>query len=158
MDRDFIIGLKKSFESGFVETVVEKYGHKWKLRTLTDREAYIRDKFVPLTTDSTLLSGRKTATLALAIKEIDNRLVSDVFGSGDGEKSPDLNEVENGIYQIAKKLKEFLDDLPSYVIDDLYAEFNLLEMRARQSSISVISDSGGENAELDKFRSGVEQG
>ena len=157
MDRDFVLQLKRSFDVGFIEKEVEAFNHKWKLRTLTDKEAVIRDKFVPLSADTTLISARKSATLSLAIKEIDNRPVEDIFGGDIKETSSEDNifgdnPFENRIFQLAKRVKEFLDDLPSFVVDELFNLYSLLEMEARGTISGLIKE---EEEEDKKFRGGT---
>lgn len=140
--KDVLRGLKQSFEAGFIEDTFDIAGHKWTMRTLNGMESLWRDGFVDLSITASFLSSRRVPTLAIAIKKIDDRNVTDIFISDDISPTSKSTPVESVVKSMSKsrddfksieftsaeELKKFIEtSIPDKVINDLWAAFNTLE-------------------------------
>jgi hypothetical protein len=74
-----LLDLTSEIKKGFIEDVVEVYGRKFKLATLTEEEENWADNYVISSTAAGLLSSMRVPRLACAIKEIDGIPVEDLF-------------------------------------------------------------------------------
>jgi len=111
-------------------------GHVWTLKVLNSGEEVWRDRFVALSPSASFLSGRKIATLAVAICKIDDVPVEEIFeniSSDEAENSASslvgelVGIVTSARYKAAEYLKSVLEELPMRVIDTLYAKWSELD-------------------------------
>lgn len=147
MDKDFVNGLEKLFNQGFVEKEFEFADHKWKIRTLNDLEKVWADQFIDLGMATSFLSARRVPTLAIAIKAIDGRTIPDLFGTGRKPMTDSLRETimrdpfrSDDSFLAADNLREFLDKQPTAVIDRLYSFYYQLESSADTTLKTLLKE------------------
>lgn len=140
--------LEGLFVLGFLEEEVEVYGVKFKLRTLNDGERVWRDRYVPLSVSSDVVSARKAPTLAIAIRAINGISVEELFSiENEGDKvlegitEPALREIVGRVlkvsgdekkFKVAERVLEFLRSLSPEVVDRLWDRYVELERRVSE--------------------------
>lgn len=138
MDLDFIEKLENLFFKGYLEDEFDLFGHKWKMRTLSEKEAVWRDSYIELSVNSSFLSGKRVPTLAVAIQEIDGKSIVNLFGkSKKKEEEVLLKEMLSSSdfsndprFIAASEFKKWLDSMPVPVVDALYTAYSSLEKQS----------------------------
>jgi len=146
MQKDFVENLKKSYEQGFLEGIVEFGGHTYLMRTLNGIESLWRDRYSMLSVSASFLSSRKIPTLAVAIRKIDGKDVTDIFAPDDGDKQDNGTPTfltAGDIFDTpqllaAEELRKFLGTLPEKVIDFLFESFNTINNKVEEVKKEVV--------------------
>ena len=133
MDQKFIAGLESLFIEGFKEDTIELFDHSWRIRTLNEEQSVWKDKHIQLSFQTSFLSAARVPTLSIAIKEIDGRQITDIFGDvyTDADSLPE-DMLTDGFARTlegvsAENLRQFLLKQPSQVIDSLFLAYKKLE-------------------------------
>ena len=144
MQKDFIENLRKSYEMGFLEGLVELNGQKYLMRTLNGIESLWRDRYSLISMNASFLSSRKVPTLAVAIRQIDGIPVVDSFAP---ELKEDANQAlrtamtgdvfDTPQFRAADELRKFLEALPEKAIDLLSAGFNEIDNKVEAAKKEV---------------------
>lgn len=152
MDKTFVESMKNMFVKGFIEETFKLFDTTWKMRTLNDRESTWRDRFIHLSVSTSFLSERRVPTLAIAIKEINGRPVTEIFRPDSipvgKEATPTENLINNMLgdenntpeFLAAEEVRKFLLDLPSKVSEDLYIKYTEMENKSREVLSGVIAE------------------
>jgi hypothetical protein len=125
--------LASEIDKGFLEEEFEVAGHKYKIRLLTDGEVNWKNRFIDgLSSALSMMSQRKSATLAIAIREIDGNAVVDIFRPEEGTKEFDIWKDMTAIerkFAAAKSLYDFLSNRTGDFTGELFTKFAALEER-----------------------------
>jgi len=151
MDFELIKKVESVFNQGFMEETFECAGIKWKVRTLDDQESIWRDRFIALSSSSSFLSEKRVPTLAIAIREIDGKLVQEIFHVDKKAQSDEEEALiklimkadkfsDDPKFEAAFALKNTLDKLPVAAIDALFAKYIKLEEKSNDVLTKIASD------------------
>jgi len=127
---------------------IELGGHKWKLKTLNDGETVWRDKYVQASASYSFVTSQRAPTVAVSLIEIDGVPVRDLVLSDD-EKSGDFAAAEDWLrvlgfssvserYKVAEKVLEWLQELPTEIVEELYKVCLELERNRREIMEKVL--------------------
>lgn len=144
--------LAAEVDQGFLEETYEVKGHKYLLRLLSDGETNWKNRYIDgLASPLSMMSQRKSATLAVALRAIDGTDVISMYAppaitadSTDVEKAESerwgrLNSLDKQ-FEVARKLYEYIARRPAEFSTGLYAKFQELEER-RDEVISNLKKS-----------------
>ena len=125
--------LASEVDKGFIEDTFTVGKFQYKMRLLSDGEVNWKNRFIDgLSSALSLMSQRKSATLAIAIREINGVSVSDIFKPEEGSKEHDLWKDMSAIerkFAAAKSLYDFISNRPGEFAADLFTEYSKLEER-----------------------------
>ena len=146
MKKDLLEAIKNEFWKGHNSADVVIGDHTYTLKTLNNAEEAWRDGFVAPSASLGFLTARKAPTLAVALKAIDGLIVTDLFSEPPTEEVNEVQEMVKQIsqnqqgekFEIAKKVLEFINDLPSDVVDTLYNKYMELENTRKNAIQSYI--------------------
>lgn len=136
--------LASEIDQGFIEDTFEVLGKKYKLRLLSDGEANWKNRFIDgFASGMAILSQRKSATLAVAIREIEGQNVIAIFtpaAPAADEKAENKKEYDEWSkatelerqFIVARKMYDYLSKRPSDFTTELYNKFDELEARRKE--------------------------
>ena len=139
-----LMDLASEVDQGFLEDTFEVQNHKYRLRLLSDGEANWRNRYIDgLSSALAIMSQRKVANLAVAIRAIDGQDVVAMFTpSVPAADAPELEKQDFKIwsentalerqFSVAKKLYDFLAQRPNEFTTELYAKLVELEDRRKE--------------------------
>lgn len=133
--------LTAEIDKGFLEETYEVQGHKYRMRLLSDGENNWKARWMDAFGSAlSILAQRKSATLAVSLKSIDEQDVLVLFAP----KAPPTDAAESVLadyekwskgdaldrqFIVAKKIYNFLSQRPETFVTALYAEYEKLEKR-----------------------------
>jgi len=136
--------LASEVDQGFIEDTFEVNGHSYKMRLLSDGETNWKNRYVDaLSSALSMLSQRKSATLAVAIRSIDGQSVESLYAP---VVDVDLNEEDKKAaekkvtdwtllgklerqFRVAADVYDFLSARPEAFVTSLWEKFQELENR-----------------------------
>lgn len=136
--------LTSEIDQGFIEDTFEVQGRKYKLRLLSDGETNWKNRYIDgLSSALSLLSQRKSATLAVAIRAIDGQDIIALFTPpAPTAESTDAQKAEHDAwlrsskverqFAVAKKMYDFLSNRPNEFTTELFNRFEDLEGRRKE--------------------------
>jgi hypothetical protein len=136
--------LSAEIDQGFIEDTFEVQGHKYKLRLLSDGESNWKNRYIDgLSSALSLMSQRKSATLAIAIRAIDANDVVTLFAptvptaDSDDAAKKEYEEWTKATklerqFNVAKKMYDFLSQRPNDFTTELFDGYSKLEDRRKE--------------------------
>ena len=136
--------LASEIDQGFLEEPFEYKGHVYKMRLLSDGESNWKNRYIDgMANVLSIVSERRSATLAVAIREIDGVPVEKMYepkppvgNDSDEDKLAKIKYEEwsklsplRRQFQAAEKLYEFLAKRPETFSRELFEKYATLEAR-----------------------------
>ena len=131
-----------------VEDTFTIKGHAYKMRLLNGEEANWRNMFIIVRSQISALSSLKLPTLAMGIREVDGKPVTEAFKEDwDSLSATERMEYERANkyakkYFIAERFMEFLAKWPDYELDELWKHWAILEDRREDVQVELKKSSG----------------
>ena len=137
--------FKEEVKKGFIEKTVEISGTKFTLHTLNEDEEVWADTYTRPTSPMSYLSSRRAPRLSVAIKAVNDVPVAELFTAPDDlsdDEKEKLKDSSTKRYWLYLQLMAFLaEDVPSSVVEKLYAEYETLLKERDESLDAAIKQS-----------------
>jgi hypothetical protein len=136
-----LLDFQTEMKGLLIEDTFEVRGKQWTLRLPNEEEQCWTTSMLNMTTAMSTYMSTRLAALAIGIRKIDGKEVYDYFEDDWFKLSLDeRNTIENlnqfgRKYFVAEHLHQYLSQMPSELINDLWAEWQKLEERRGQAQV-----------------------
>jgi hypothetical protein len=145
MKKDLLDQIRKEFFVGYTMVEVKIGGRAWSLKTLNDGEEVWRDSFTKAEGTISFVTARRAPTVAVALTAIDGISVRDIFLDDVEKETPEVSVLQalgfastTERFLVARRVYDFLTELPPEVIDVLYSEYLVLEAQRRDTVNELV--------------------